>query len=234
VHGSYDVDNKIQLFIHADALALRNSNVEMTAFTHCPDTLPPDLTALIDCFGQAWANSLSRPRPSAYAVAHWAGLLAAWVAADDLPLFVRKHSSNRGSVVSHSSGRPLVPCDNSPAHWAYVMASNGECPSLDDIRARLAKDEIPVAMIQKVVEKPSAKYHCTLPRKFNVNEYGWKLAHIQGVGLNNRTHISELPLERLTAQFLSLMAPGNMFVVPLAWAGIAEIDTVIQAVASTR
>jgi len=74
----------------------------MTALTHCPEALPPDLTALIDSFGQAWANSPSRPRPSANAVAHWSELLAAWVAADDLPLFVRKHFNNRGSVVAHS------------------------------------------------------------------------------------------------------------------------------------
>ena len=206
----------------------------MTALAHCPEVLPPDLTALIDSFGQTWANSLSRPCPSAGVIAHWSELLTAWGDTDDLPLFVRKHSNNRGSVVSHSSGRSLVPCDNSPAHWAYVMASNGECPSLQDIRALLAKDAIPVAMIQKTVEKPTAKYHCTLTRKFNVNEYGWKLAHIQNVGLNNRTHISALPLDRLTAQFLSLMSPANMFVVPLAWAGIAEIKAVIQAVASAQ
>lgn len=207
---------------------------EMTALAHCPEALPADLTSLIDSFGQAWALSPSRPQPSARVVAHWSELLVAWVAADDLPLFVRKHSNNRGSVVFHKSGRSLVPCDNSPAHWAYVMASKGECPSLQDIRALLAKDEIPVAMIQKTVEKPTAKYHCTLPKKFNVNEYGWKLAHIQGVGLNNRTHISELPLDRLLLQFRSLMAPANMFVVPLAWAGIAEIEAVIHAVASSQ
>jgi len=206
----------------------------MTTLMHCPEVLPADLTALIDRFGQAWANSPSRPRPSVNVIAYWSELLAAWVAADDLPLFVRKHSNNRGSVVSHSSGRLLVPCDNSPAHWAYVMASNGECPTLQDIRMFFAKDAIPIAMIQKAVEKSAAKYHCTLTRRFNVNEYGWKLAHIQSVGLNNRTHISVVPLDRLTAQFISLMAPANMFVVPLVWSGIAEIETVIKAVASAK
>lgn len=206
----------------------------MTALAHCPEVLPSDLSAIVDSFGQAWAKSPSRPFPPASAVAHWSELLAAWATADDLPLFVRKHSNNRGSIIAHSTGRALVPCDNSPAHWAYVMASNGECPSLQDIRALLAKDAIPVAMIQKAIEKPSALYHCTLARRFNVNEFGWKLAHIQGVGLNNRTHISALPFERLTTHFLSLMSPANMFVVPLAWAGIAEIEAVIQAVASAQ
>jgi hypothetical protein len=206
----------------------------MTALAHCPKALPADLSSLIESFGQAWASSPARPKLSALVVAQWSELLDAWAAADDLPLFVRKNSNNRGSVITHKSGRYLVPCDNSPAHWAYVMASEGECPSLQDIRRLLAEDAIPVAMIQKAVEKPNAKYHCTLTTKFNVNQYGWKLAHIKGVGLNNRTHISELPLDQLLVQFRSLMAPANMFVVPLAWSGIAEIEAVIHAVASTK
>ncbi|CAZ88160.1 conserved hypothetical protein [Thiomonas arsenitoxydans] len=206
----------------------------MNELAHCPEILPPELAELIDCFGRAWANSPSRPCPSAKAIAHWSELLTAWVAADDLPLFVRKHANNRGSVISHPSGRSLVPCDNSPAHWAYVMATNGECPSPQDIKALLEKDAIPVAMIQNAAERTVAKYHCRLARRFNVNKYGWKLAHIQGVGLNNRNPISALPLQRLTDQFLSLMAPANMFVVPLAWGGIGEIEAVIQAVKSVQ
>jgi len=85
-------------------------------------------------------------------------------------------------------------------------------------------------MIQKTVEKPIAKYHCILAKKYNVNQYGWKLAHIEGVGLKTRTPISNVPLERLVAQFHSLMAPANMFVVPLEWAGIAELGPVICAI----
>ncbi len=201
----------------------------MTELPRCPEPLPSDLVALIDSFGQAWANSKIRPSISADVIEHWSELLDAWVAADDLPLFVRKHSNNRGFVVQHSTGRLLVPCDNSPAHWAYAMALNGERPSLQDIRNFFAQDEIPVAMIQKAKEKADAAYHCTRPGKFNLNEYGWKLAHIEGVGLNNRTLISEIPVEQIVIRFRRLMAPSNMFVVPLDWAGIAEIEAVIQA-----
>jgi len=206
----------------------------MPSLAHCPEVLPSDLTSLVESFGRAWAVSPSRPKHESHVIEHWSKLLAEWASDEDLPLFVRKHANNRGSVVRHDSGRSIVPCDNSPAHWAYVLASQGECPTLNDIRILLDKDSIPVAMIQKAVEKPTARYHCTLAKKFNVNEFGWKLAHIEGVGLNTRTSISTIPIERLAAQFRSLMAPANMFVVPLAWAGIAEIETVIQAVASSQ
>ena len=88
---------------------------------YCPEVLPTDLTWLIESFGQAWAASPSRPQLSAHVVAQWFDLLAEWAAADDLPIFVRKHSNYRGSVVSQTSGRSLVPCDNSPAHWVYYI-----------------------------------------------------------------------------------------------------------------
>lgn len=199
----------------------------------CPDQLPQDIVALVEQFGRAWADSPLRPRPSPAVMAQWSALLEAWVEDDGLPLFVRKHSGNRGSVVQHTTGRALVPCDNSPAQWAFVMAAAGECPTLPDIRSMLAEDAIPVAMILKAAEKASAKQRCTLSRQFSVNHYGWKLAHIQQIGLSERTAISALPMERLAAHFRALMSPSNMFVVPLAWAGMAEVNTVIQAIVSS-
>ncbi len=93
-----------------------------------------------------------------------------------------------------------------------------------------AEDAIPVAMIRKAAEKASAKHRCTLSRQFSVNHHGWKLAHIQQIGLNERTAISEVPMNRLASHFRALMSPSNTFVVPLAWAGMAEVEPVIQAV----
>ena len=204
----------------------------MVGLDHCPRELPPELVAFIDDFGRAWAASAIRPRPTDAALNHWTKLIDAWAAAPDLPLFIRKHSNNRGALVSHKSGRSLVPTDNSPAHWAYVLALSGECPSLDDIRSMLASDSIPVVMIQKGVEKPHARFHCPLRKHFNVNEFGWKLAHIKPVGLNNRTSLADLPIERLLEHFCTFLSPANMFVIPSAWSGLAEVESVINAVAS--
>ena len=207
--------------------------VQPTArLNRCPVDLPPELAAFVEGFGKAWAASALRPRPSDAALSHWAKLIDAWAAAGDLPLFVRKHANNRGSVVAHPSGRSLVPTDNSPAHWAYVLASSGQCPTLDDIRSMLARDSIPVVMIQKGVEKPLARYHCFLRKEFNVNEFGWKLAHVKPVGLNNRASLADLPIERLQNHFRTFMSPANMFVVPSAWSGLAEVESVINAVAA--
>jgi hypothetical protein len=127
-----------------------------------------------------------------------------------------------------------VPTDNSPAHWAYTLASAGQCPTLNDIRALVEGDRIPIAMIHKAVEKPIARYRCCLSKAHDVNAHGWKLAHISAVGLNTRTKLNELPLERLAEQFVKLMSPGNMFVVPMAWSGLGEIRQVIHAIASAR
>lgn len=203
----------------------------MDSLAKCPDALPDDLTALVAQFGRLWAVSPHRPRISAAVQKHWKQLLDDWVNNQELPLFVRKSSSIRGSATIHETGREIVHCDNSPAHWAYIMASSGECPTLIDIQSRIRSDTIPVVMIQKTVEKPLAKYHCSLPRAFNVNKYGWKLAHIHPVGMKTRALITHLPIDKIASRFKSLMSPSNMFVVPLAWSGIAEAQSVINAVA---
>jgi hypothetical protein len=96
----------------------------------------------------------------------------------------------------------------------------------------LARDSVPVVMIQKGVEKPLARYHCFLRKEFNVNEFGWKLAHVKPVGLNNRASLADQSIERLQAHFRVFMSPANMFVVPSAWSGLAEVESVINAVAS--
>lgn len=200
----------------------------------CPKDLPAELVEHIERFASAWAISPVRPFPSEAAVAHWSALLAEWVADSSMPLYVRKHANNRGAEIEHPSGRKLVPTDNSPAHWAYTLASVGECPNIEAIKEMVAKDRIPVAMIHKAVEKPNAKYRCFLSKEHNVNTQGWKLAHISAVGLNTRTQLAELPLERLVQQFNDLMSPANMFVVPMAWSGLGETSQVIKAVANTR
>lgn len=204
----------------------------MPSLLKCPDKLPEELISLVEQFGRLWAASSERPKPAPYVLNHWSKLLDEWVNNSELPLFVRKSSSVRGSAVEHETGREIVHCDNSPAHWAYVLASNGECPSIKDIESWIRSDSIPVVMIQRTVDKPHAKYHCCLPKKFNVNAHGWKVAHIRPVGMKTRMPISQIPIDKIVERFKFLLSPSNMFVVPLVWAGIAEAQAVVEAIAN--
>jgi len=42
--------------------------------------------------------------------------------------------------------------------------------------------------------------------------------------------VSQIPIEKIEDHFRALMSPGNMFVVPPAWAGLAEAQSVIDAI----
>lgn len=204
----------------------------MTHVPTCPKILPHELVALIEQFGKSWAASPLRPKPSKEVLQAWSELIEKWIQDKELPLLVRKQSNNRGSVINHITGRELVPTDNSAAHWAYTLAIKNQCPSIEQLKEMLAKDTIPIAMIQKAVEKPIAKYHCSLRNEHNINTYNWKLAHIKGVGLKTRAALDIMPIEKIITQFRNLMLPSNMFAIPLAWSGLGEIESVIQAVAN--
>jgi len=185
----------------------------MVNFQTCPSLLPIEMSSLVQQFANAWARSPVRPCPHRDQLDRWDELVKAWANDALLPLFVRKHDRNRGCVINHSSGRELVPVDNSPASWAFMLACVNRCPSLDDVR-RMLVDEIPVAMIFKSDEKIRAKYRGTLANQNNVNTAGWKLAHIRRVGLHTREPLAGIPLEALQAHFQDFLAPSNMFVVP--------------------
>jgi len=94
----------------------------------------------------------------------------------------------------------------------------------------LSRDVIPFAYATKAAEKAQMKFRCTLAGADNVNKCGWKLCHIDDIGLSTRTPVSELPIESLVRHFTLFMKPSNHFVVPLAWSGLGEVREVIEAV----
>jgi hypothetical protein len=185
--------------------------------------LPPEMTDLIERLAELWADNHDRPRPASHVSEHWDELVHTWADDHSLPLLVRRVSNNRGSVVTHPSGRVLVPADNSPASWAFARAILGETPSLEDIRKEFAQDKVPVAMIFKSEEMAKARYKCILKGTQNPNQAGWKVAHIDGVGLRNRGAITEFKESTLVEHFRKFMKPSNMFVVPLNYAGLGEL-----------
>lgn len=195
----------------------------------CPETLAPELEAVIEQFAALWFTSPHRPRVGAECSARWDALLDAWIGAGDLPLLIRAGAGKRrGQAPPHESGRLVVCTDNSPAHWSLALALQGKCPTLDEVRALFAADRLPVCMAMSGLERVSAKYRCNR-QALNLNTLGWKVCHREPVG-ERRPQISErAPLERITSHFGRFLRPANMFLVPKKWAGLGELVGVIRA-----
>ena len=191
--------------------------------------LPPNMTNLIEQLANLWACDQSRPRPESFVIQHWDSLVDKWVEDRSLPLFVRKANNNRGSLLTLSSGRAVIPTDNSPASWAFTRAILGDTPSLEDIRRKFDEDQIPIAMILKPAERDAPRYGSTLSKTENPNSAGWKLAHIDGVGLKSNTAVGSIDESVLRVHFCNLMKPGNMILTPLRYAGLGELPEFCKA-----
>lgn len=199
----------------------------------CPLKLPPGISNGITRLGRIWAASSICPRVTGRAATSWTRLLRLWADDPGIPLLVRKGSSIRGSEICHSSGRKIVPCDNSPAQWAYNLAIQGKVPSMGEIKRDFASDRIPVSFAHRKNEKKHRRYHCTLG-SHTVNKKKWKLCHIEGVGLRNRQALADVDLDLLKKRFFLLMAPQNHFLLPIGWGGIGEVKEFIRGYSDFR
>lgn len=197
----------------------------------CPENLPTELSELISKFASVWAASSDRPKPTKDTCNQWEELLDKWVNTNDLPLFARKSSGNRGTAILHSTGRVIVPTDNSPAQWAFTLACQKKCPTIDELRAKCSTEEqkIPIAKILSKAERINLSYGTTLSTEYDVNQHGWKLGHIERIGLRNQGEIRSMDIEKLKAHHRAFLLPSNMFLVPKQWAGLAEIDVIAIA-----
>ena len=192
-------------------------------------TAPSNISLALREMGRSWANAPERPRLDADVKRRWDELVDVW-AASDLPLVVRKGGGVRGAAVTHASGREVVIADNSSAQWAFIRAYAGQTYALADITQMLAADKIPFAYATKSAEKILMKFRCTLGAIDNVNKCGWKLCHIDDIGLSTRTAIAQLPLATVVEHFKLFIRPSNHFVVPLPWSGLGEVKEFIEEV----
>jgi len=199
----------------------------------CDAEVDGGLTAQLYAVAKAWCDSPSRPRPGDEVIRAWEQLIADWASSEDLPLLVRRavRGMAMGSVTVHESGRSLVPCDNSPAQWVFCLAMRGMVPSLEEVRSLLESDQVPVSMVRTKQQRVDSIHKCTLSGspEWNLNTLGWKLAHIDKVGLGTRRPIESVPMNKITDHFKRFLSPSNMFVVPLSSAGFAETVGALRA-----
>ena len=184
--------------------------------------IPDDLSKLLAQCGRLIADADWRPQPPPEVLLEWDANIEAWIADRKKPLFVRRSSLPRGTVLVHDTGRQLVPTDNTPAHWVFAQAVSGASPQIKEVTLF----EIPVAMAIKRSEKETATY-LSSGRKGLLND--WKLCHIEPVKVG-RGDISTVPIQSLEDQLRRFLKPSNMFMVPKAIGGLGEIPDVIDAV----
>ena len=189
----------------------------------CAATQSPAMRAAIFELGRAWAADPARPFIEQGTLRRWDELLDAWLADRSLPLLVRKARGDRGARQRSSTGRLVVAVDNSPAQWAFAVAFDRLCPTPGEIDGMLRDGRIPVAMAFTREERVGAIYQGLRGACPSTNGAGWKLAHLEDVALGGRGGLSTYGDAALEAHFRRLMSPRNMFVVPLDWAGLAEV-----------
>ena len=195
----------------------------------CPEELPGGLQNKLLNLAAGWARSRQRPRVLPAVLDAWDELIEAWLSDHALPIYLRRARDPRGKRVSLPGGRSVVAVDNSPPQWAYALALNRICPTLEEISTLQERDQVPVAMVFKKSEKETATYKCPGGRD-TLNSSGWKLCHIEPVGLGRRGETVELPLNEIEDHFRRLMSPRNMFVVPKNRSGLGELPEMLEAV----
>lgn len=199
----------------------------MKEIPKCPDELPTNISNIVRNLGRLWADSNVCPHIENDIKISWDKLLSEWVDDTSLPLLIRKSSLIRGSEIIHSSGRRIIPTDNSPAQWSCNLALRGITPSIFEIREAFKNDSIPIAFANKKEEENQRKYHCSLG-KYTINKNGWKLCHISAVGLNSQSIIRDIEINELKKAFLDLLSPSNYFLLPKEWGGLGETSEFIQ------
>lgn len=192
------------------------------------DLVGAELRNIIAEAGKVWKHSPNNPSVNRDLIDKWEKLIYEWKDDQTMPLIIRKMNEGRGREIIHAKGRHLIISDNTFAHWVYYNILNGKVFNLNEIKDLLKKDEIPFAMILKSSEKSEAKYKQTLGKR-SINILGWKLCHIDEIGLNTRTSVDTIDIERLEEHFLKYANPKNMFLVPLEIGGIGEVKEFIDA-----
>ena len=181
----------------------------------------------IEELGKLWHTSLSNPKVIPSILDAWEKVIITWMNDDSLPLVIRKSRESRGSEIIHKTGRRVIISDNSFPQWVYFHVLQGKIFNTSEIKEKLFKNEIPFCFVLKSSTKAMVTHTTTLG-KYSLNKEGWKLCHIDPVGLRNNIKIADQNIVILKEKFFALSNPKNMFLVPKEIGGIGEIQEFIE------
>jgi len=199
----------------------------MNILQECPKELPDYIGGLLEEAAKKWYECDLRPRISNDSLKHWDGLVDEWIQDKSVPILVRK-SNGRGSKIKHKEGRTIILTDNTPANWSFSMAYQGYSPDLNEIKDLLTNDKIPIVFAISAEDKGKVVMKGNRRKDFDINQKGWKVCHIEEVGLRTRKKINDIPLAFLEEHFRRLISPSNMFLVPKTLSGLGELPQVVN------
>ena len=183
-------------------------------------------------FVSSWVSSKSRPTFEDEMIQEWVCLLEKWALDKNMPLPIRKKANeNAGRELVHvATGRQLVACDNSVAHWVCIQVLSNQIPTLMEVRRRLcgkapSSDLIPVRMAfsKKFRESKECTYKGHLADQVGLHDLGWRLDHVWPVGLNKSGDGTNIHIKDLLRHFFLLLDPRNFLLVPKDIRGLGDL-----------
>jgi hypothetical protein len=198
----------------------------------CPEKLPIFLERSLEKVAKKWYYCKIRPRIKETLLKHWDELIYEWIKDKNVPIFVRKFKE-RSQRIQHNQGRTIILTDNTPAIWSFSQACQGYKPDFNKIKDLIKNREIPIVFAISAKDKGNVVKTEYLEKKDDLNKKGWKVCHIDEVGLNTQKNINDIPLDSLEERFKRLISPSNMFLVPKTLSGLGELPQVINVMRKT-
>lgn len=195
---------------------------------HDFERLPNEIDRHLIEVAKKWRDCEARPCIPNSVLKHWDQLVEYWLNDDTLPIYIRRASKGRGTAIQHRQGRMIHLCDNTPANWSFAMAYQGFTWTWAEMKVTIQQNGIPLAFAIPKNEREGIIITGSKRSNLDVNKKGWKVCHIEPVGLEIRGEISDMPLEYLEERFRRLISPSNMFLVPKRFSGLGELPQVIE------
>ncbi|WP_447636204.1 hypothetical protein [Flavobacterium microcysteis] len=151
----------------------------------------------------------------------WQNVINEWINDDSIPLFVRKGSEIRGTIIEFD-GRNIITTDNTPAHWVFkniVLERLNFSPQ--EILELINSNKFPISFIRKKTEYETLLDGMVADNKTRLNNAGWKLAHIIGIAMKRGKNITIDDYKKHHSQFLAL---SNMYLIDKKFSGLAEVN----------